>query len=240
MMSQERRLIPSAIIGRDENLLQAMGVELSPAGFRFGIKVKIYNAQMRSRRLVLGLSQKALAEKAGFGQKAAYLRVGQIEGFYRFPNDEEAERIALALDLDRETVFPHWLQFYILDKGRGTIHLERPVAPQILGRLGLSQGSISSLPPGSKLEVSDEEAIWETVVKNRLRERVKEVLESFTPEERKMIILRFGLEDGEERTYGQLAKEFGITAVEAHRILAGVLKKLRHPRSSRMLRDFLD
>jgi RNA polymerase primary sigma factor len=58
--------------------------------------------------------------------------------------------------------------------------------------------------------------------------------------ERRIIVLRFGLEDGKFRTLEEVGREFGITRERIRQIEAKALRKLRHPSYSRQLRGYLD
>jgi RNA polymerase primary sigma factor len=73
-----------------------------------------------------------------------------------------------------------------------------------------------------------------------LRTQVEDVLDSLTLRERRVLQLRFGLEDGRSRTLEEVGKEFGVTRERIRQIEAKALRKLRHPTRSRKLRDFLD
>ena len=73
-----------------------------------------------------------------------------------------------------------------------------------------------------------------------LREQVEDVLASLTARERRVLQLRFGLEDGRSRTLEEVGREFGVTRERIRQIEAKALRKLRHPSRSRKLRDFLE
>jgi len=73
-----------------------------------------------------------------------------------------------------------------------------------------------------------------------LKEQVEDVLESLTERERKVLQLRFGLDDGRSRTLEEVGKEFHVTRERIRQIEAKALRKLRHPSRSRKLKDFLD
>ena len=73
-----------------------------------------------------------------------------------------------------------------------------------------------------------------------LREQLQEVLGTLTPREAKVLSLRFGLEDGRQRTLEEVGKEFDVTRERIRQIEAKALRKLRHPSRSKKLKDFLD
>ncbi len=80
----------------------------------------------------------------------------------------------------------------------------------------------------------------EAATQTLLREQLEEVLETLTEREKKVLILRFGLEDGRSRTLEEVGKEFSVTRERIRQIEAKALRKLRHPSRSRKLRDYLE
>jgi RNA polymerase sigma factor RpoD-like protein len=73
-----------------------------------------------------------------------------------------------------------------------------------------------------------------------LKKQVAAVLDSLTGRERRVLQLRFGLEDGRARTLEEVGKEFNVTRERIRQIEGHALRKLRHPSRSRKLRDFLE
>ncbi|MEX2598318.1 MAG: RNA polymerase sigma factor RpoD, partial [Dehalococcoidia bacterium] len=73
-----------------------------------------------------------------------------------------------------------------------------------------------------------------------LREQVEDVLSTLSERERRVLQLRFGLEDGRSRTLEEVGRDFGVTRERIRQIEAKALRKLRHPSRSRKLRDFLE
>jgi RNA polymerase primary sigma factor len=73
-----------------------------------------------------------------------------------------------------------------------------------------------------------------------LKEQVEAVLDSLTGRERRVLQLRFGLEDGRARTLEEVGKEFNVTRERIRQIEAKALRKLRHPSRSRKLRGYLE
>ncbi len=73
-----------------------------------------------------------------------------------------------------------------------------------------------------------------------LREQLYGVLETLGEREQKVLMLRFGLEDGKARTLEEVGKEFNVTRERIRQIEAKALRKLRHPSRSRKLKDYLE
>ncbi|MBO5060688.1 MAG: RNA polymerase sigma factor RpoD [Clostridia bacterium] len=73
-----------------------------------------------------------------------------------------------------------------------------------------------------------------------LKEQLVDVLRTLTPREEKVLKLRFGLEDGRQRTLEEVGKEFNVTRERIRQIEAKALRKLRHPSRSKKLKDYLD
>lgn len=73
-----------------------------------------------------------------------------------------------------------------------------------------------------------------------LREQLTEVLSTLTDREKRVICLRFGLEDGKARTLEEVGREFNVTRERIRQIEAKALRKMRHPSRSKKLRDYLD
>lgn len=73
-----------------------------------------------------------------------------------------------------------------------------------------------------------------------LHDQLIEVIKSLTEREQKVILLRFGLEDGNPRTLEEVGKVFGITRERIRQIEAKALRKLRNPSKTKRLKDFLE
>ena len=73
-----------------------------------------------------------------------------------------------------------------------------------------------------------------------LKEQLNSVLETLTDREKKVLTLRFGLDDGRARTLEEVGKEFDVTRERIRQIEAKALRKLRHPSRSKKLKDYLE
>jgi RNA polymerase primary sigma factor len=93
---------------------------------------------------------------------------------------------------------------------------------------------------GDLLPDSSSPAPVDIATQKLLQEQVESVLASLTNRERRVLQLRFGLDDGHPRTLEEVGKEFGVTRERIRQIEAKALRKLRHPSRSKKLRAYLD
>ncbi len=93
---------------------------------------------------------------------------------------------------------------------------------------------------GDFIEDRDALAPFEAASYPLLREQVADVLFTLSDREARVLSLRFGLEDGRQRTLEEVGREFGVTRERIRQIEAKALRKLRHPSRSKKLRDFLE
>ena len=71
-----------------------------------------------------------------------------------------------------------------------------------------------------------------------LQDQISKLLETLTEREQRVLILRFGLQDGRTRTLEEVGKEFNVTRERIRQIEAKALRKLRHPSRARMLKGY--
>lgn len=106
--------------------------------------------------------------------------------------------------------------------------------------LDLPIGEEEETTLGELVPYEGEMSVEDAVAQQVLRERLDEVLQTLSSREQKVLRLRFGLDDGRERTLEQVGQEFGVTRERIRQIEAKALRKLRHPSRSRKFKDFLD
>lgn len=93
---------------------------------------------------------------------------------------------------------------------------------------------------GDFIEDHDAPAPAEAASFRLLKEKLEEVLDTLTTREKKVLRLRFGLEDGRARTLEEVGQYFGVTRERIRQIEAKALRKLRHPSRSKQLKDFIE
>ena len=93
---------------------------------------------------------------------------------------------------------------------------------------------------GDFIPDDDVPAPVEAAAYSMLKEQLMEVLDTLSDREKKVLMLRFGLEDGRPRTLEEVGKEFNVTRERIRQTEAKALRKLRHPSRSKKLRDYLE
>jgi len=79
----------------------------------------------------------------------------------------------------------------------------------------------------------------QTTYTKLLTEKIREVLDSLPPREARILRLRFGMEDGRSYTLEEVGAKFGLTRERIRQIESKALRRLRHPRRARQLREYL-
>jgi RNA polymerase primary sigma factor len=142
-----------------------------------------------------------------------------LQDLGREPTSEEiAEQMEISAEKVRE----------IIKVSQEPVSLETPIGEEDDSHLGDFLEDHTALAPA------------EAASHQLLKEQVEDVLDSLTERERKVLQLRFGLDDGRSRTLEEVGKEFHVTRERIRQIEAKALRKLRHPSRSRKLKDYLD
>lgn len=136
----------------------------------------------------------------------------------RKPTPEE-----LALEMELEPSKVRWM----LRVSRHPVSLERPVGEEEDSELG------------NFIEDEDAPTPPDAAYHHLLQEKLEDVLSTLTPREARILRLRFGLQNGRSYTLEEVGKKFGLTRERIRQIEGQALRKLRHPRRSRQLRDYL-
>jgi len=116
----------------------------------------------------------------------------------------------------------------IIKVAQEPLSLETPIGKEEDSRLG------------DFIEDKDADAPVKTVAHELLREDLAEVLSSLSPRERDVLRLRFGMDDGRQRTLEEVGQLFGVTRERIRQIEAKALRKLRHPNRSKRLKEYVE
>ena len=137
----------------------------------------------------------------------------------RRPEEEEvAKEMEVTVERLRE----------IIKVAQEPVSLETPVGKEEDSRLG------------DFIEDRDTEAPVHAVTHELLREDITDVLNTLSIRERDVLKMRFGLEDGRQRTLEEVGQKFGVTRERIRQIEAKALRKLRHPNRNKRLREYID
>src|SRR5215213_6490891 len=138
------------------------------------------------------------------------------------------EEIAEAMSKGQEVVVTPEKVREIIKVSQEPVSLETPIGEEEDSHLGDFIEDRAALAPA------------EAASHQLLKEQVEAVLDSLSGRERRVLQLRFGLEDGRARTLEEVGKEFNVTRERIRQIEAKALRKLRHPSRSRKLKDYLE
>jgi RNA polymerase primary sigma factor len=139
-----------------------------------------------------------------------------------FGREPSCEEIGQGMEISAEKVRE------IMKLSQVPISLEMPIGEEEDSHLGDFIEDRSNLPPA------------DAASRELLKAQLDKVLGELTERERKVLLLRFGLEDGRARTLEEVGKEFNVTRERIRQIEAKALRKLRHPSRSRKLKDYLE
>jgi RNA polymerase primary sigma factor len=136
----------------------------------------------------------------------------------RVPNPEE---LAVALGLDLQKVL------WILQVSWLPLSLESPVGDDEDSELGMFiEDELTPTP-------------MQSVYNSMLKEKIDEVLGTLTPREARILRLRFGLDNGVPYTLEEVGEKFGLTRERIRQIEGKALRRLRHPKRARQLKEYL-
>ncbi|MBS0353335.1 MAG: RNA polymerase sigma factor RpoD [Proteobacteria bacterium] len=137
-------------------------------------------------------------------------------------NEPDPQTLAEKMEMPEEKIRK------ILKISKEPISMETPIGDDDDSHLGDFIEDNATLAPA------------EAALYSSLRDATKEVLDSLTPREAKVLRMRFGIEMNTDHTLEEVGKQFDVTRERIRQIEAKALRKLRHPSRSERLRSFLD
>ena len=136
--------------------------------------------------------------------------------------DPDAAKLAELMEMPEDKIRK------IMKIAKEPISMETPIGDDDDSHLGDFIEDVNNIAPADAAMYSS------------LREATKDVLESLTPREAKVLRMRFGIDMNTDHTLEEVGKQFDVTRERIRQIEAKALRKLRHPTRSDRLRSFLD
>ena len=124
-------------------------------------------------------------------------------------------------------------------ESKNHVSLDTPIDEKTYNdRFSTEEDFIEGLTLADFVEDSKTPTHFDHLSRLQMGERLSEVLDTLTAHERKVLSLRFGLEDGKSRTTDEVAKIFKVSGENIKTVELKALRKLRNPNCSSKLRDF--
>jgi RNA polymerase sigma factor (sigma-70 family) len=190
-----------------------------------GIDHVPFNYRLRDARLRMGYTRRRLALEMGTTPST----IGKYEALKDWPTTAMQKRVADALQDEAGYLFPDEVALRLRGHSAHTVTSVLPIESLAL-----------ESPELRRLEAPDQLAEFlDNAVKGDLHDLMATTLDSLTERERRVLRMRFGLDD-EPLTLRATADAFGVTPERIRQIEVRALRKLRHPSRSKLLRPFLE
>jgi len=192
--------------------------------YQRGYKFSTYATWWIRQAVTRGLSdqRRTIRVPVHMSDRIRRLRRVAIEFEQTWGRDPTLEELAVEMDIEPEKL--EWM----LQANQPLASLEQPVGEAKDKELGsfIEDDNESLMPP-------------EATSHHLLQEILDDILITLTPREARIIRLRFGLQNGKRYTLDEIGKKFGLTRERIRQIESDALRKLRHPRRTRRIREYL-
>lgn len=194
---------------------------------KLGLKTRLYNAEVRNRRLEMGLSQKELAKRIGYDENSAI--VGQVEILMIVDQKSPViQRLAEFFGVSVDIICPEWLSMVKVLPKKDDRQAEVTKA-----NLEQKMYAVMALPSSVR---SDQD---KDIDREHMRVAISTSMSKLKPKERKVIELVMGIPDGVELSLSEAAAKLGLSRQRVGQIKLRALRKLSHPTISDYLQKFL-
>jgi RNA polymerase sigma factor (sigma-70 family) len=184
--------------------------------FKIGIKRYVCHAELVRLRNAKGLSQPECAEYL----EMPVNKYRDIEKLQRYPTENEAQLIADCLDGNVYTLFPKWAMPIF---GTRSTYKVVEISP-----LQLDSREILALADPREIEIG---------IRREMNNAIEKPLAGLKIREKKVIEMRFGLNDESQSTLSEIAEEIKTSKSRVGQIEAKAIRKLRHPSFAKPMRD---
>jgi RNA polymerase primary sigma factor len=191
--------------------------------YRRGYKFSTYATWWIRQAVTRGLSDQSRTIRVPVHMSDRIRKLRQVatqleQTLGRKPTSEE-----LGAEMDLEPAKVEWM----LRVSWQPFSMEQPVGEEKDAEFGDFIEDVETSPPP---EAADQ---------RQLRDKLEQILATLTPREARILRLRYGLQNGRNYTLAEIGEKFGLTRERIRQIEALALRKLRHPRRSRHIRDYM-
>ena len=192
--------------------------------FSLGILHRMFNNEVRKRRLEKGMKQSQLAQMCNVSGAL----ISNIETFRTYPDIDISQKIANILQADIKVLFPQWIE--LLTDRKTSLITEHQVTERIL-----DHPELKALPA----EINGIDEIEKNFDRDLMSKQLNSALNTLRDRERRVLEERYGLVDDKSKTLKEISGMFGITTERIRQIELKGLRKLRHPQRRAYFNGFI-
>ena len=197
-------------------------------------QLELVNANLR---LVINIAQNYVGQGVAFSDLIQEGNIGLMKAVKKFATKGSATFIEYAEECIESAIVRGLREF----EQTAQVSLDTPIDERTYNdkdKFAVEGDFIEGLTLADFMEDNATPAHFDRLDYLQMRELLREVLNTLTPPEKKVLSLRFGLEDGRIRTLDEVAKIFKVSGDSVQSVESKALRKLRNPDCSMKLRDF--